>query len=343
MSYKEIYDDKSELVMERYELIVERVREIPQEHTVPEKMQDYFSKMASFILMTDQVLKMEEAGELEHRDLEECRKLNHQLYEDILPEHYEQSYGNPKYAVEQLGEEFGQVLSFLYAELRALIPYAFEGRRYEFTILCELFVEIYNSFENPSVELKEVEESIKSFYHDYSEIFAEDAVRATVDPSLNFFTKIIMESDFSDLTYLYRFGEYISENEEQIAAFLNEMPKDQVKAMADTYTEGYRIGFAVTGKDLSKKETVNVRYPIGFERMVKEALLNFEAMGLKSTIFRDFFNSFQGKGTSKTGCYSVSCNKQYDYDHKNDKAMYLDKGFVERRLESYREIGRAHV
>ena len=46
--------------------------------------------------------------------------------------------------------------------------------------------------------------------------------------------------------------------------------------MADTYTEGYRIGFEVTGKDLGKKQTVQLRYPIGFERMVRAAVRNFE-------------------------------------------------------------------
>ncbi len=36
--------------------------------------------------------------------------------------------------------------------------------------------------------------------------------------------------------------------------------------MADVYTEGYRIGFINTGKDLSKKSIVNIRYSLGFER-----------------------------------------------------------------------------
>ena len=52
--------------------------------------------------------------------------------------------------------------------------------------------------------------------------------------------------------------------------------------MADTYTEGYRIGFEVTGKDLGKKQTVQLRYPIGFERMVRAAVHNFEKMKFKA-------------------------------------------------------------
>ena len=35
--------------------------------------------------------------------------------------------------------------------------------------------------------------------------------------------------------------------------------------MAATYTEGYRIGFEVTNKDISIKETVTIRYFLGFK------------------------------------------------------------------------------
>ena len=95
------------------------------------------------------------------------------------------------------------------------------------------------------------------------------------------------------------------------------MSDEEIQAMADTYTEGYRIGFAATGKDLSKKTTAQVRYPIGFERMVRAAVKNLEKLNLKVTM---------------RACSSAA-NKQYDYDHKEDKALYYDKAYVERRLE----------
>ena len=61
-----------------------------------------------------------------------------------------------------------------------------------------------------------------------------------------------------------------------IHIYLNTLPEADIQAMADTYTEGYRIGFETTGKDLSKKTAAQVRYPIGFERMVRAAVCNFE-------------------------------------------------------------------
>ena len=63
---------------------------------------------------------------------------------------------------------------------------------------------------------------------------------------------------------------------------MNSLDEETVEKMASTFTEGYRIGFVLGGKDLSKKQTVNIRYMVGFERMVRLAIRNFEKMGLKA-------------------------------------------------------------
>ena len=80
---------------------------------------------------------------------------------------------------------------------------------------------------------------------DYSELFAARRIRETVDPSLDFAVRIVMDSDLTDLRYLYRYGEYVSENEIRMAQFLNSLTEEEICAMADTYTEGFRIGFIV--------------------------------------------------------------------------------------------------
>lgn len=337
MSYREEYQQANEEVQERYELVMDRIRELRNEHNVEEKYWPYFRRLADIFMMVDQTLKKEEAGALDHRSLSECEEMSWQFYYELQEGNYDRCYANPTVAVELLGEEFGQVLCFLYTELRAAIPYAFEGRKRDITILCELFVQIYNCFESEEgADKKEIEQIIYWFFHDYSEIFVEQSVREMLDPSLDFFTKIVMESDLTDLTYLYRYGEYISSSELQVAEYLNSLSEEQIQSMADTYTEGYRIGFEVTGKDLRKKGTVDVRYPIGFERMVRAAIKNFEKMGLRPVIYRDSINSMGNRGNGKKGCYVKSVNRQFDYDHKSDRAFYLDKAFVERRLEVLR-------
>ena len=96
-----------------------------------------------------------------------------------------------------------------------------------------------------------------------------DESQKGVDPSLDFAVRIIMDSDLTDLRYLYQYGEYISVNETGVAEFLNRLSEEQINNMARTYTEGYRIGFINGRKDITKKKTVNIRYNLGFERMVQ--------------------------------------------------------------------------
>ena len=142
-----------------------------------------------------------------------------------------------------------------------------------------------------------------------------------------------MDSDLSDLRYLYRFGEYISENEWKTAEHLNSLDASVIRKMADTFTEGYRMGFINTGKDLSKKSVVNIRYVIGFERVIRQAIENFARMGLKPVIYRSGASVLTKRQHLKTGYYGAIPNKQYEYDHRNDQGLYLDKKFIERRLE----------
>ena len=145
-----------------------------------------------------------------------------------------------------------------------------------------------------------------------------------------------MDSDLSDLRYLYRFGEYISENELRMARYLNSLPEEKIALMADTYTEGYRIGFAVTGKDITKKKSVNIRYFLGFERVVRRAVENFRRNGLESVIYRAPQSILEGRKLGKNGYYGAIANKQFEYDHEYDQALFYDKRYVNHRLENYR-------
>lgn len=332
----------SEAVAERYELAKERIEQMEQEHCIEEKYSCYFQKTAAFIRMMAETYEWVANGGMYLASLEELQDRNYQLYEDILPDHYGQSYANPVYAVEVFGENYGRLLAFLYTELRSLIAFAFEKDMNEMTIRMELFLEIYSSFccaweEGQRLpEYEQLQQIIYWFVSDYSEPEAEKRLRQQLCPEEDFATQLVMNSDLKDLRYLYYFGEYITENELETARHLNAMSEEEIGKMADTYTEGYRIGFEVCNKDIHKKKVVNIRYCLGFERMIRRAVENFKAMGLKATIYRAGVSVFQGKSVNKNGFYATSANKQYEYDHKDDQALYLDKQYVNRRLEVMR-------
>ena len=321
------------MIDERYELAVGRIRQMMVEDTVEAPFREFFQKTAEFVLMIHEVMALIADGTYKKLELAKLEEWNHRLYEDILPDAYGTSYGNPAYAVSQLGEEYGQLLSFLYTELRGCIAYAFEQKTEYLDILFELLIEIYNQFEAGEPEADRIKESIYWYASDYCDVFAADRVRVQIDPSESFAVDMVQNCELEDLRYLYQFGEYISENELRTARHLLELPKEVIQKMADVYTEGYRKGFVNTGKDLSKKEVVDIRYVLGFERVVRQAIQNFKVMGLQPVLYRAGVSVLTKRGQSKVGYYGAIANKQFEYDHRNDQALFLDKKFVERKLE----------
>jgi hypothetical protein len=337
MKYLELFKEENEEIMERFHLSMDRIQEIMNEESVKEPYLDYFKKVASFILQIKELVSLAEHDRLSQMSLEELQNLNHKLYEDILPENYETSYANPRYATKILSKRYGKLLSFLYTEIRGMIAYGFEHRLVPITIYMELFIEIYNYFEEEGeFTHKDVKRSISDFMHDYCPDFVEYRTRELLDSSLTFAKDIIMTWDLSDLRYLYQFGEYIDENEIEIAKFLNSMPEEEVKAMAFTYTDGYKRGFENQKIDLSRKETVVIRYNIGFERMVRYAIQYFSEMGLEPILYRAAVNSVSKRQHLKIGYHSTGPNRQYDYDHRYDNGLYLNKDFNDRKLTGQR-------
>lgn len=339
-----------EEIRERYELAMERIRAMKQEKTVSAPFYAYFQKMADFILEMDAYRASVEKGEPERLSLAELQEQNRRLYGDVAGGAYRESYANPTGAVEKLGEGYGQLLSFVYTELRGMIIWAVEGRLTDMTVTAELFIELYNAFEEDTPSVENLKEILYWHMSDYCDVFIPDRIREQLDPSLDFAAQLIRGADLSDPRYLYRFGEYITENELGVSRFLAGLSQSEIDAMASTFTEGYRMGFVAAGIDLSKKKTVNIRYALGFERVVKAAIGQFEAMGLESIIYREARHSINRRPQGSPGYVSSKPSKQYEFDHREDMALYLDKKLNERRLsvlhsayEEYKDLAAVHA
>ena len=321
MKYQEYIGEIKEELGERLELVMLRLSSMVTEEELVEPYGRYFRTIAGYTSELYQVWKMAWDGALSSCSIEELEAINQKLNEPFLPEQYEHCYANPAYAVQMLGEAYGQSLAMVFAKLKQDTREVFAGNCRYLCYYAELIVELYNYFEDmDELSPKMIQECIYSFMHDYSEIFAEDSVERLLNPDYDFDTRILMNADLTNTAYLYQYGLFVGENERKSSAFLNTFSDDEVQAMADTYTEGYRIGFEVCNKDITKKSVVEIRYPIGFERMIRVAVCNFERMNLKAVVKP----------------YSTSVNKQFDYDHKEDAALWLDKAYVEYRLECLR-------
>ena len=334
MSREERLKEKNDPCRERHALAVNRLRAMASEETVAEKYLIYFQDASIFLLELENVRRKIADRSWEHYSLKQKQSLNEILYSAVLEGHYEKSYANPAYAAKEMGLETGRLLSLLYAEIRSGIPYAFENRMDYLTILYELFIEVYNCFENTEEpEPKEIRDILYWYASDYSDVFLADRIEEQIDPECSFAADIIEHADLETDDYLYRFGEYITENELGTARHLRSLPEDTLKKMADVYTEGYRIGFINTGKDLSIKSSVNIRYTLGFEKVIRIAIENFRKMGLKPVIYRAASSVITKREQYKIGYHGAIASQQYEYDHRQDQALFMDRRYIERRLE----------
>lgn len=311
------------LIQERYELAKERILELTKEIQGPYK---------EFLLRTTElmikIINIQETEKPQYRQYEEW---NQSLYSDLIGDNYAVSFANPAYTVSLFGTLTGQYLAWLTAQIRDAIVAAYEKDIYEIVLRMELFLQVVTVLQEEEEPERFLKEIIYYYVHDYNEEQMENNIRRMLCFEAQGIYDIVMHSDFSDVSYLYRYGEYITENEITMAQFLQSMPEEKLAAMAHTYTEGYRKGFEVAGIDLIKKKTVQIRYHIGFEPMVRQAVLQFENMGLKPVFMRR-------TNTKAIGVVSTSPNKQYQYDHRYDDALYLNKAFVQERLKMAEKV-----
>ena len=141
-----------------------------------------------------------------------------------------------------------------------------------------MLIEVYNQFEEEP-DPKAVRDTFYWYASDYCDVFLADRIREQVLPEESFATDLIMNSDLTDLRYLYQFGEYISENEWKTAEHLNSLPEETIRKMADVYTATDKNGKKEieAGKDLTIVDTVTLegleigtKYKLSGWQMIKE-------------------------------------------------------------------------
>lgn len=317
---------------ERYQLAQERIRQILNEDGGTYRA--YCHNAAELFQSLDQVYCAVQAG-IDEVPVETLKEWNRVLYEDIRDGNYEHSYANPRVCCEQFGKEEGGVLCCLYSRFRDGIDDAYDGDRESLVLLMELFLQVYTVLTTEQDAARWLKETLYYYVHDYDEYYTEKNIRKLLDPSRDRLVNIVMESDLEDDRYLYYYGEHITDNEIRTARYIGSLPQETIARMARTFTEGYRQGFIAAGIDLSQKETVGIRYNIGFERVIRESVRLFAKMGLVPVIFKQ-------SNTRAVGVCTTPANKQYMYDHRFDDALYLNHALVKEKLAHVEKAFEAH-
>lgn len=322
---------------ERYSLAKERIEELITESKGLGIYSPFFESIAKFTKgLLDIYEDIKANGSLGNHTLKELEERNDFLYSE-LTKRYASSFLNPDYAYECLGEN-GRYLCALYAEIHGMIPYVFEVDLEEIVIRLELLLEFYSTVKNSLLDKEEVKcDSLKEILYYYVFDYTEDESCKRIGKQLTidnaYANNIIEHEDLNDVRTLYAFGEYVGKNETETFVALSKLDEDTISLMSSTFTEGFKRGFVVSKKDMSKKKTVNLRYRLGFERVAKKSIEEFRKMGLESVIYRAGYDIFSRTGIFKAGYYGGLANPQYDEDHKEDMSLVLDGHLVTRRLE----------
>ncbi len=261
---------------------------------------------------------------------------NTELYSEIIGENYDSSFVNPRFADYMLGGGYGKLCSFVSAECFSMIGLKFDKKASMMEPFMQMYADIREMYEKGALSYDSFHNRIYKYLYDSCDMFSHDRIRDTLTARDSVARKIVTGS-LGDVWYLYRYGDHITENDIKMARFLNVLPPDRIEEMAEVFTRGYRRGFETTGKPFDKKRSVGIIYRIGFERLVKASMDQFERMGLETTLFRAPSSAVMGSIIGKGGFYASSANRQADYDHVKDAAFFYDEALIKKKLDAMKK------
>lgn len=159
---------------------------------------------------------------------------------------------------------------------------------------------------------KAIAKAVYWYVSDYSDEMVSWRIHEQQVPDFSRIKSIIMSEDLSDLRYLYRFGDYISETELGTAEHMNRLSQAEIDAMADTFVEGYIRGFEINRISLENKKYVTVRGSIGFERVLRSAVEKFRKHGLEPVFF-PASTTVLNRRQVRVGYQGKSVNPQFEF------------------------------
>lgn len=282
----------------------------------------FFNRAAMLILYFAGVEERISGEYFESNSFESLLKENNDMYSELLPENYGESYANPAYAVKIFGDGIGQMLSTFYKGLFDYVDYSFKHKIYKMYEYNEVFVETFvavkqNEFSFERARKLYAQNIEKNMPRDIKQNLIENQ-----DKDYGFYNDIILNSDFNDLRYLFKCGKYITQNEIGIAKFLNTYDDEKLNKLSKSIALDYVKGFAATSKDIKKRSVVKIIYNVGQEKIVKKLMVALKEYNLDSTAVRPVSTDF---------------NKQFDYDHKFDIALLFDENYAKAKEEAYDE------
>ena len=173
---------------ERYELVIERMRQMQEEQMLPRDWQEYFATEAKHAEQACDYLAFVQDGGLKKASLEALLEWNSR---------FNRPWKSPQ-------GECAPLMDLLSEELRSLGLLAAQERSEEFLIRLELFVEIYGicvrdwQEEKKLPEHKSLQECLYWYLHDYADTAPLQEQQYVEAPEENPVHQLLQEADFAE-------------------------------------------------------------------------------------------------------------------------------------------------
>ena len=291
----------------------QKIRKILGDLSADNKFDLFLREIGERILFSFTILE-ELKGDISAKRLQE---LNEKAHSPLLEASYEQKLLNPTKAVEEFGIDFGQFVSAYSYKVYLLFREAFKGNSLALERQADLWLEVRYAGKDGFIKL------LKERWSESRLDLAENMYKESYGAGRDLFTNVALEAKSSDLSYLYRYGVMISENDVNTASFINSLPQKDIKLIVDTMVEAYIEGFRESGMDYTIKNTVSLILQAGYERIVPGLIVGFGNYG-----FRLFIRHVNG----------TKFNRQANYDHRFDYALSISEKSVEDNISVTKEV-----
>ncbi len=329
------FDKMNKPFEDRYSTSLVRIKQIIEATKGEEEVDSYFQQAGLSLMRLADIWEMISSGHVKTFTFDALKELNRSLYKEVS-EHYETSFANPEKCTQVFGEDLGQKLCYIYTRMIDGISYVFEGQKFRLALNNELFIKSYEAITQGNGAV--ISELIHKESMDALDLKTEVAILRKFDAGFNSYSDVLLSSDLNDLRYLFSYGLYVGENEIKTAQYLMTLPEENIQRLANVCTEAFQKGYLNGNKEipLSEKKTINIAYPISFERIIRKVVENFRDMGLEPLVYSDVFTA------ARPRLISTPPNPQFSYDHRFDEALFFSQDYVDASEAAFAALMEKH-
>lgn len=291
-----------------------------------EKLFSYLKAQGEYVLA---LIKLEEKWTPEYfqsASLKELQSDQEFLYQDLTGDHYEKSYVNPAYMAQLFSKnkELAPILSAFAKIFKDAVSDAFCHRRYRLSAAIGLYIDLQKQLSYGTVRAEALLGLLQQFQ--YRQVESDTAIwfHKKYNVSDGYWTDVICQEDLTQPYYLYQMGVMVSRRALTLQKFFATLPQEKLDRLAQALTEGYKKSYVRYLKNLHKRKTAPIYYPLGMERLVRRIIqLLREDLGIQPFI---------------AAIESGEACQQYEYDHRFDLALYLDEEYTNDYLGAVRQL-----